>query len=82
VVFAGYLEIPQRSYDQYGHDKQLITGLQANFKVFKGLDQFCRREHINAEKERLVFFNMPPSFTCILKTTCPGHMKKAVYELN
>jgi hypothetical protein len=72
VIFAGYLEIdPSRDYkniDQSG-DPKVISHANAKLRVFKGLGQFCRVERTgDQKKDKLIFFKMPPSFTCIVKT--------------
>jgi hypothetical protein len=78
VVFAGYLEIPDEVYSsQRQFDKQYIYGPQGcRLKSFNFLEgKFCHREKISEEKEKLNFFFMPPSFTCIIKCKSRSYQK-------
>jgi hypothetical protein len=43
---------------------------------------YCHREKINEFGERLNFFKMPPSFTCVLKVKTRTYVKEAIQRLN
>lgn len=85
VVFAGYLEIPDAVYnDSRLGDKQHLYGPRGcKLQSFNYLDgKFCHRERMNDHQERLNFFFMPPSFTCVLKVKSRTFVKEAVQLLN
>ena len=44
--------------------------------------KFCHRERMNDHQERLNFFFMPPSFTCVIKVKSRTFVKEAVAQLN
>jgi hypothetical protein len=85
VVFAGYLEIPDSVYnDPKLKDNKHIYGpggckLVSSANI-EGI--YCHREKINEFGERLNFFKMPPSFTCIIKVKTRTYVKEAIQRLN
>ena len=85
VVFAGYLEIPDSVYsDPRLKDKNYIYGPGGcklhSFNYLEG--KFCHREKISELGEKLNFFFMPPSFTCVIKVKSRSYVKEAVAKLN
>lgn len=85
VVFAGYLEIPDCVYsDPRLKDKTHIYGPGGcklrSFNYLEG--KFCHREKISELGEKLNFFFMPPSFTCVIKVKSRTYAKEAVLKLN
>lgn len=40
-MFAGYLEIPDRSYESVNKDPHYINGAEAQFHLYKDLTEFC-----------------------------------------
>ena len=44
--------------------------------------KFCRREKVSEANEKLNFFFMPPSFTCVIKVKSRTFVKQAVQKLN
>ena len=85
VVFAGYLEIPDSVYnDPRLRDAKHIYGPQG-CKLISSSEiegTYCNREKINEFSERLNFFKMPPSFTCVLKVKTRTYVKEAILRLN
>lgn len=85
VVFAGYLEIPDSVYgDPRLGDKQHLYGPRGcKLESFNHLEgKFCSRERLNDHQEKLNFFFMPPSFTCVIKVKSRTFVKEAVAQLN
>ena len=85
VVFAGYLEIPDSVYsDPRQNDAKFIYGPRGCKLVTASQieGKFCHREKINEHKERLNFFMMPPSFTCVIKVKSRTYIKEAVQRIN
>lgn len=85
VVFAGYLEINDSVYNDPGlHDKQHIYGPKGckliSSSNIEGV--YCHREKINEFGEKLNFFKMPPSFTCVVKVKTRTYVKEAIQRLN
>ena len=81
VIFVGYLEINNQQDYREVESPSFIKGATAKMKTYKSLNQFCRKETLGG-KDRLVFFKMPPSFTCIVKTKQNSAVKEAVQYLN
>jgi hypothetical protein len=44
--------------------------------------KFCNRTTISDTKERLDFYFMPPSFTCVIKVKSRSFVKEAIANLN
>jgi hypothetical protein len=85
VVFAGYLEIPDSVYsDQRQNDRQHIYGPRGCKLISSAQIEgnYCNREKINEFSERLNFFKMPPSFTCVIKVKTRTYVKEAILRLN
>lgn len=82
VVFASFLEMPGSAFDNYNTDKAVITGANGSFKVYKELSRFCKVERAEGGRHKLVFFNMPNTFSCVIKTKSRGASKEAVERLN
>lgn len=80
-VFAAYVEIPDSVYnDPRLKDKEYLYGPRGcKVMTYNYLDgKFCHREKISEEKEKLNFFFMPPSFTCVIKVKSRTYVKEAV----
>lgn len=78
VVFAGYLEIPDSAYnDSRLKDPQYLYGPRGcKLQSFNHLEgKFCTREKVGEQNERLNFFFMPPSFTCVIKVKSRSFVK-------
>jgi hypothetical protein len=86
VVFAGYLEMdPTTDYRDIESDRSFIKSATSKLLTFKSLSKFCRVERspdATQERDRLVFFRMPPSFTCVIRTRSVYPMKEAARQLN
>lgn len=88
VVFAGYLEVnPHTDFKDIDSDKKYIKFANSRLKTYKGsLSKFCRVERNPDKKQgecdRLVFHQMPPSFTCVIKTKRQREQKEAVRYLD
>lgn len=83
VVFAGFLEInAQQDFKSIDSDPKFIKGASAKLRVFKTLNQFCKVERLESGRDKLVFWKMPPSFTCLIKTNSHREQKDAVKFLN
>lgn len=78
VVFACYLDIPNNTYNNYNSDPKYITGANADFRVYKDLNKFCKVELIGNGKQVLTFYGMPSTFCCVVKTRSPSATKHAV----
>ena len=48
IVFAGYLEFKSDSFNNWRDDKH-IKGANAQFKVYKDLGKFARKERIDGQ---------------------------------
>lgn len=85
VVFAGYLEIPDAVYaDGRLKDKTHIYGPRGcRLVTHNNIEgKYCHRVKLDDSRERLDFFFMPPSFTCVLKVKSRTYIKEAVQRLN
>ena len=85
VVFAAYVEIPDSVYSdpRLKDDKHIYGPRGCKVLTYNYLDgKFCSREKISEEKEKLNFFFMPPSFTCVIKVKSRTYVKEAVQKLN
>merc|ERR1712216_1110168 len=85
VVFAGYLEIPDQVYaDARQADKTHIYGPRGcRLVTHNNIEgKYCTRVKLDDSRERLDFFFMPPSFTCVLKIKSRTYIKEAVQRLN
>jgi hypothetical protein len=81
VVFAAYVEIPDSVYgDPRLKDKNFLYGPGGcRVLTYNHLEgKFCHREKISEDKEKLNFFFMPPSFTCVIKVKSRTYVKEAV----
>ena len=84
VVVASYLEIiPGHAYNEFWKGGDYINNASASCKVYKDLGRFCRIERVEGqEKDRLNFFQMPPGFTCVIKTRSAQSVKDSIRFLN
>jgi hypothetical protein len=81
---VGYLEINMsNAFHNFFNDKNEIRPTNATLKTFGNLDNFCKIvKKENEDKHLLVFHTIPPSFTCLIKTSHPKHLKETISILN
>jgi len=79
VVFAAYLEVPPGSQDQ--HEKAVIKGANAKCHVSHSLEKFAKTFSNSEGQTFLQFHFMPPSFSCLIKTSSRREVKNAIREL-